>query len=250
MELRDAIRSRRMVRSFRSEPLAQELIDDLLDSARRAPSAGNTSAVEFLVLTGDDVALYWDSTLAESKRAGFRWKTLPDAPLVVLVATRPAAYPERYGEPDKERTGLGEGTEAWSVPFWWVDAGMVVQNLLLLAHDAGLGPCSSASSIMSRRCAKRSASTPRWSWWARSPSGCPGPTTVGGGARTGPGDYSTRSSIAVAGEATGRMISIRVPPPGRSATVTRPAMAATSSRTMARPSPVPDSRRTGTWPVW
>ena len=139
MELRDAIRSRRMVRSFRSDPLPRELIDDLLDSARRSPSAGNTSAVEFLVLTGDDVALYWDSTLAESKRAGFRWKTLPDAPLVVLVATRPAAYPERYGEPDKERTGLGEGTEAWSVPFWWVDAGMVVQNLLLLAHDAGLG---------------------------------------------------------------------------------------------------------------
>ncbi|MCP3853158.1 MAG: nitroreductase family protein [Actinomycetia bacterium] len=139
MELRDAIRTRRMVRSFRVDSLTRPQIDDLLGSARRAPSAGNTSAVEFLVLTGDDVGRYWDTTLPEPRRASFRWPELLDAPVLVLVATRPEAYPDRYGEPDKERTGLGEGTEAWSVPYWWVDAGMVVQNLLLLAHDAGFG---------------------------------------------------------------------------------------------------------------
>ncbi|MCP5026561.1 MAG: nitroreductase family protein [Actinomycetia bacterium] len=139
MELRDAIRSRRMVRSFRSDPVPAEIVEDLLDAARRAPSAGNTSAVEFLVLTGDDVSRYWGTTLPEPHRAGFRWQELLEAPVLVLVATRPTAYPDRYGEPDKERTGLGQGTHAWRVPYWWVDAGMVVQNLLLLAHDAGLG---------------------------------------------------------------------------------------------------------------
>ena len=55
--------------------------------------------------------------------------------------TDPEAYVRRYGEEDKQRTGLGLGTDAWPVPFWWVDSGAVTQNLLLLATEEGLGAC-------------------------------------------------------------------------------------------------------------
>ena len=39
-----------MVRAYTSEPVPTEVVDRLLDLARRAPPAGNTQAVRFLVL--------------------------------------------------------------------------------------------------------------------------------------------------------------------------------------------------------
>ena len=130
-----------MVRAFRPDPVEPERLRNLLDLARRAPSAGNVQAVELLVLdTPETVARYWDVTLAGPARASFGWPGLLRAPVLVVVATAPEAYPRRYGEDDKSATGLGVGTDAWAVPYWWVDAGAVVQNLLLAVVDAGLFP--------------------------------------------------------------------------------------------------------------
>ena len=138
MELTRAIAARRMIRSMSTQPLAKGQLDQLLDLARRAPAAGNTDAISFLVLdTPDAVAEYWSTTLASP--ATFRWQQLLDAPALVVICTRPDAYAERYREPDKARTGLGSAD--WPVPYWWVDAGAVAQNVLLLCVDAGLGAC-------------------------------------------------------------------------------------------------------------
>ncbi len=129
-----------MVRSFTEGSIPAAELDQMLDLARRAPSAGNTAAVEFIVLdTPASVDRYWSTTMTEEKRAGFRWNGLLEAPSLVIIATRPDAYVERYNEPDKARPGLGESRAAWAQPFWWIDAGMVAQNLLLLATDRGWG---------------------------------------------------------------------------------------------------------------
>ena len=142
MELGDAIRRRRMVRAFTDEPVDPALVDALCDLVRRAPSAGNAQPVELLVLDAPDaVAAYWDITLPEPRRQGFRWPGLVRAPVLVIVTVRPDAYVERYAEPDKASTGLGEGLDAWPVPYWWVDGGAAVEHLLLGAVDAGLGAC-------------------------------------------------------------------------------------------------------------
>lgn len=142
MELSDAVRRRRMVRAYRDEPVATDVVDALLDLARRAPSAGNSQAVRFLVLDSPAaVAGYWDLTLPEARRADFAWPGLVTAPVLVIVLVDPAAYVARYAEADKSATGLGEGTEAWTVPYWWVDGGAAVEALLLAAVDAGLGAC-------------------------------------------------------------------------------------------------------------
>lgn len=131
-----------MVRAFRPDPVDRAVVDRLCDLARRAPSAGNTQASAFLVLdTPADVAAYWDGTLPAPARATFGWPGLLAAPVLVVVAVRPAAYVERYAEDDKARTGLGEGLGEWDVPYWWVDAGAVAQNLLLGVVDEGLGAC-------------------------------------------------------------------------------------------------------------
>jgi nitroreductase len=139
-ELRRIVRSRRMVRAFTAEPVDDHLVDELLDTARRAPSAGNTQPWELLVLTGGGVQRYWQTTLGE-RRVSFSWQGLLRAPVLVIPYVRPDAYAERYAEPDKVSTGLGSGPGAWPVPYWWVDGGALVQNLLLAVTSAGLGAC-------------------------------------------------------------------------------------------------------------
>ena len=142
MDLHDALRRRRMVRSFTAEPVAPAIVDELLDLGRRAPSAGNTQAVGFVVLEGPvQTGRYWSTTMTPEVRQRFRWQGLLRAPVLVLVTTVPDRYVARYAEPDKARAGRGRSQADWPVPYWWVDAGAVVQNLLLLAVDRGLGAC-------------------------------------------------------------------------------------------------------------
>lgn len=139
VELRDAIRTRRMVRAFARRPVPRRVVDDLLDLARRAPSAGNTQPWHFVVLEGDETARLWDVTLPPPRREAFRWPGLLDAPVLIVPLVDPGAYTARYAEDDKRATGLGEGPGVWPVPYWWVDGGMAVHGLLLAAVDAGLG---------------------------------------------------------------------------------------------------------------
>lgn len=142
MELREVLATRRMVRDFTAAPIAPDVLDRVLDAATRAPSAGFTQGVDLVVLAGpDETARYWDATLAPARRAGFAWPGLLAAPVLVVVCATPDAYVARYAEPDKARTGLGAGTAAWAVPYWFVDGGMAAENLLLAAVDAGLGAC-------------------------------------------------------------------------------------------------------------
>ncbi len=130
-----------MVRSLKSDPLPPRLIDELLDLARRAPSAGNTQATGFVVLDRPDLTdRYWNITLPEPKRSAFRWQGLLQAPVLVLVTTEPQRYPDRYQEADKVASGRTSLAD-WPVPYWWVDAGTVIQNLLLLVAGHGLGAC-------------------------------------------------------------------------------------------------------------
>ena len=128
-----------MCRNFLPDPLPDGLVTDLLDQARRSPSAGNTQAVEFCVV--EQPEHYWRLTLPPERRADFPWPGLLAAPILAIVLTDPNRYIHRYAEPDKSHTGLGESTESWPVPYWWVDAGMAIHSLLLGASTAGLGSC-------------------------------------------------------------------------------------------------------------
>jgi len=135
----DLVRTRRMTRAFLPEPIGDEVLHSLIDLALRAPSAGKTQGTHFVVLTGDDVAAFWNDTLPLDKRATFRWKQLLDAPAIILPLVDPLAYVARYAETDKAATGLGEGVHAWPTPYWTVDGSFAVMSLLLAAHDADLG---------------------------------------------------------------------------------------------------------------
>ena len=126
-----------MTRDFTSEALDPLLVTDLVDTARRAPTAGYSQGVHFVVLSGDPVPRFWQTTKAEAWFAE-KHEGVLSAPVIVLPIADPYAYTSRYSEADKEGHGL-ENADNWPVPFWLTDAAMAVQNLLLLIEAHRLG---------------------------------------------------------------------------------------------------------------
>ncbi|MHB8430549.1 MAG: nitroreductase family protein [Acidimicrobiales bacterium] len=139
MELTEIMRRRRMTRNFGPEPVPPEVVDELLEGALRAPSAGNTQGRELLVLEGvSETAVFWETvTDARWRGRSRRYRGLARAPVIVLVFADPAAYASRYAEPDKVLSGAK--VSEWSVPYWFVDASFATMAILLGATDRGLG---------------------------------------------------------------------------------------------------------------
>jgi nitroreductase len=139
MELRDAVRGRRMIRTYDADrTIPRETVDSLLNLAIRAPSAGHTQGWRLLVL--DDITSrdrFWAAT---SEDAPDEWlQRLQTAPVLVLFFSDKQAYLDRYAEPDK---GWADRDEAhWPIPYWHVDTGMAAMIFLLAAQDAGLAAC-------------------------------------------------------------------------------------------------------------
>jgi nitroreductase len=135
----DVVRRRRMTRAFRPEPIDRAVLEELVELASRAPSAGKTQGWHLVVLEGAQTARFWDITLPTVRRDSFRWQQLLSAPVIALPLADAKAYTDRYSEPDKAQTGLGAGPDAWPVPYWTIDASMSVMTLLLAAEAAELG---------------------------------------------------------------------------------------------------------------
>jgi nitroreductase len=141
MELSDAIRNRRMVRTYEPDrPVPLELITRALDLATRSPSAGFTQGWDFVVLrTAAQRALFWAATTDPLADPDPWLQGMRSAPALILCLSDPNRYLDRYAEPDKGWTDRDENR--WPVPYWDVDTGMAALLLLLSAVDNGLGAC-------------------------------------------------------------------------------------------------------------
>jgi nitroreductase len=126
-----------MTRRFLPDPIDPVLLDEILDLARRAPSAGYSQGTHFVVLTGAALHDFWSRTGADEWFGGSQPGVLA-APVVVIPVADPAAYTSRYAEADKAGHGLHDPA-AWPVPYWLTDTAMAVQNLLLLVEERRLG---------------------------------------------------------------------------------------------------------------
>ena len=118
-----------MVRAYASEPIRREVIERIVASVRRAPSAGFSQGQRLVVVTDraqlDRIAeLFGDAT----------W--IGEAPVLIAVCVREDDYHDRYNEPDKLALTGGEEID-WVVPFWYLDAGAAAMLILLAAIDEG-----------------------------------------------------------------------------------------------------------------
>lgn len=116
-------------------------IRDLVDLATRAPSAGFSQGWDYVALTGSaQTAAFWAATTDEDAAGGppDRWLAgLTTAPALLLCLANPAAYLDRYAEPDKGWTD--RSLDHWPIPYWDTDVAMGAMVILLGAVDAGLG---------------------------------------------------------------------------------------------------------------
>ena len=112
MQTLEAIFTRKSIREYKPQPVPDELVQELLEAAMQAPSAGNQQPWHFIVVT-DRKQL---DALAEVKPYG---KMLHSAPLGIVVC----------GDTKLEKYR----------GFWVQDCSNATMNLLLAAHDRGLG---------------------------------------------------------------------------------------------------------------
>lgn len=140
MELVEAIRRRRMIRTYDTDrAVSRDTLEALLDLAIRAPSAGYSQGWHFLVL--DDITLcqkFWDATADDGPPDSWLAR-LQTAPVLIICMSDKQAYLDRYAEPDKGWTDRDESR--WPVPYWDIDTGMAAMLMLLGAVDHGLGAC-------------------------------------------------------------------------------------------------------------
>lgn len=128
---RDLFRHQRAVRSFRPEPVPEDVLMEVLDAATRAPSGSNTQPWRILVIRDQAVkdALSYEYELAQAERAGraapsvepSREGILAGAPVLVVPCVR---VPGRTG-----RAGFQTGASIYPA----------CQNLMLAARALGLG---------------------------------------------------------------------------------------------------------------
>lgn len=140
MELRDAIRSRRMIRSYDPDrPIPREVLDGLLELAVFAPSAGYSQGWHFLILADiTSTRTFWTATTDDGPPD--EWlQRLQTAPALIVCFSDKDVYLDRYAEPDKGWADRSE--ERWPVPYWDVDTGMAALLILLGATDLGLASC-------------------------------------------------------------------------------------------------------------
>jgi nitroreductase len=128
-----------MCRNFSARQVPPEVVDRLLDRARRAPSAGNTQGWSFLVLEGRaETSRFWEASADPDWLADPSLPGMLKAHLVVVPLCSAEAYTKRYSEPDKAAFGL-TSPERWPVPFWTVDVAFATMLLLLGVVEEGLG---------------------------------------------------------------------------------------------------------------
>ncbi|MEM1537452.1 MAG: nitroreductase family protein [Candidatus Nezhaarchaeales archaeon] len=120
MDLFEAIKTRRSVRSFTSKDVTDDQVVKIIEAATWAPSAGNLQPWEFIVVRNEE-------TKRKLARAALNQDWLVEAP-VVIVACANEKRSSWYGE---------RGRTLYCI----CDTSAAIQNLLLAVHALGLGAC-------------------------------------------------------------------------------------------------------------
>jgi FMN reductase [NAD(P)H] len=136
VDFADVLRARRMVRSYRPDPVPEDVLRRIVKVVHRAPSAGFSQGHRLVVVTDPElrgkIAALTEPAYVES---GMKpWISV--APVLIAIGIREASYHERYRQPDKVTDEGDEGQ--WPVPFWWFDSGSLLVMLQLAAANEGL----------------------------------------------------------------------------------------------------------------
>jgi nitroreductase len=113
LDVMEAIKARRSIRSFRAGEIRDEDVIKILDAARWAPSGGNRQPLSYIYVKDPQTL-----RMVKNCSPGF----YGDAPSAIVIGAQ-----GKLGAIDL------------------LDAGFAAQNILLAAHSLGIGSCAIAS---------------------------------------------------------------------------------------------------------
>ena len=120
MDVFQAVKERRSIRSFLRKDIPEDVLSKLLDALRWAPSAGNLQSRKFYIISDE-------MTKKQLAVAALNQDFLSSAP-VVLVGCADSSIGIRYGR---------RGIELYSIQ----DVAVSVMAMMLVALENGLGTC-------------------------------------------------------------------------------------------------------------
>lgn len=129
MDLVTGIKERRSVRRFADMPVPRELIKEVVDTARYAPSWKNTQIARYIVVDDKEKI----AAMANEKCTyGFEYniKTIAKAPAVVVLT-----FVEGRSGFEKDGSHSTPKGDRWQM----FDAGIAAQTFCLAAYEKGLG---------------------------------------------------------------------------------------------------------------
>ncbi len=136
MDVRQAVRERRSIRKYRTEPVTGEALHTILEAARWAPSWANSQCWRLIVVQDQETKSELAETLRSRKPGGKNaaTKAVGEAP-VVIVACAERGLSGCYASEDNRNIPLTDKGEWW----FMFDLGLAMQNVTLAAHALGLG---------------------------------------------------------------------------------------------------------------
>lgn len=131
IDVLEAIHKRRSIRSFTDQPVADELLNQILEAGTWAPSAGNMQAWEFVIVKDPTARrkLVDTTDAGNTARGGiYTQEWIMKAPVVVVVCCDVKRMTGRYGH---------KGRTLMTI----MDCMLCVENMVLAATHFGLGTC-------------------------------------------------------------------------------------------------------------
>ena len=116
MNVYEAIKARKSVRSYLDRPVEEDKLMRVLDAARLAPSASNRQEWRFVVVR--------DGSVRKSMARATRHAFITEAPVILVCCAEDQHHVMRCG-----------------LPCYPIDAAIAIDHITLAAVDEGLGTC-------------------------------------------------------------------------------------------------------------
>lgn len=168
MTIEDLIKQRHSTRAFLDKPVSEAIIQEILDTARYAPSGANTQPWQVAVIMGQTKQQISD-ILVETFRNGVKPKPdynyYPETWRTPYIERRRACGLQLYQSLQIDRKDKLAQQQQWEANYRafdapvmllffmdaemqtgsFLDLGMFLQNLMLIAQDKGLASCPQAA---------------------------------------------------------------------------------------------------------
>jgi len=140
LTVKEAIEKRRSIRKFKTDPVPDEMINQLLEAARLAPSGTNRQPWRFQIIR--------DQALKEQicNEAAFGAQTVKDAPVVIVCGSELLTFVKGHKLAPPNSEYFGADSENWDdlkqfLPDANLYTGIAVTHMTLSATAIGLGTC-------------------------------------------------------------------------------------------------------------